>query len=143
MTESSMRTPRRQAIWDLTGGRCFYCGCDLIADSDRQPMLGSYADNPERSMEADHKLATKLGGADDLANTVPACGGCNVRKGLKTPDEFRLWLMITDGRPPEPFFGEEHRAPRDWLVVVTPRPRHAPIPTLRERIAIYAGAAPV
>ena len=140
MSEGRMRTPRRQAIWDLTNGRCFYCGCGLIADDDRRPLIRTARhDPPDLQMEVDHKLSPRRGGSDDPANAVPSCGNCNVRKSQKTIDEYRIWLMIVDGRPPMPFFGEAQKVERDWLIVVSPRLKHEVLPTLLERVDTFSG----
>lgn len=55
-----------------TGGKCFYCGCDL--------ELGSF--------QVDH-LKPKAEGGIDSFNRVPACKDCNRIKASKTIEEFR------------------------------------------------------
>src|SRR4051812_3122701 len=46
----------RAAVWDKTGGRCWYCG--LLT-------------NPWRTFCIDHVIARARGGSDDLTNLVP------------------------------------------------------------------------
>lgn len=62
----------RERIFNATGGKCFYCGCDL--------ELGSF--------QVDH-LKPKADGGIDSFNRVPACGDCNRIKASKTIEEFR------------------------------------------------------
>jgi 5-methylcytosine-specific restriction endonuclease McrA len=55
------------------GGRCAYCG--LV-----------------RPLHADHREPLERGGSSDIANILPACARCNLRKHLMTEDEFRARL---------------------------------------------------
>ncbi|GBF73148.1 HNH endonuclease [Paenibacillus sp. 598K] len=74
--------PKRKAIYDRTGGRCYYCGSVLA----------------ERGWHADHVEAirrnwwtnTCLNPENDTeANKVPACASCNRQKGPLTVEQFR------------------------------------------------------
>ena len=67
----------RAAILAKTGGKCTYCGVTLTTQRD-QP----------NSYHADHLLAVRDGATDDPALIVPACAGCNQKKGAKTLVEF-------------------------------------------------------
>lgn len=46
---------------------------------------------------ADHYVPLSRGGTDDLGNLVPACSGCNNRRGNKTPEE---WLRVLASENP-------------------------------------------
>lgn len=63
---------RRQNIFDMTGGRCFYCGCKLDFNN----------------FHIDHFTAKKRGGKQK-DNLVPSCPDCNLSKGDMTVEEFR------------------------------------------------------
>jgi hypothetical protein len=91
----------RQACWEMTGGRCFYCSAALTSDN----------------MHVDHRVSPKRGGRTRPENLVPACHVCNIRKGQRTPSEYRVALMLSEGRPPIPFFGELQEPDRDWVIV--------------------------
>jgi 5-methylcytosine-specific restriction endonuclease McrA len=54
-------------------GRCAYCG-------------------KARPLHADHRLPLERGGKNDIANILPACAPCNLRKHLMTEEEFRARL---------------------------------------------------
>jgi len=41
-----------------------------------------------RPLQVEHKIPISRGGTNDITNIVPACGGCNQRKGRKTAAEF-------------------------------------------------------
>ena len=85
------RTPRRQRTWNKTGGRCYYCGVQLIGDPfGRVPRPLSW-------MNIDHAHPKALGGGDRLANRLPACTACNCSKGKLTPHEYRRRLMRQRG----------------------------------------------
>ncbi|GLY92771.1 HNH endonuclease [Actinoplanes sp. NBRC 103695] len=57
----------------------------------------------------DHVLPRSRGGGNSWLNTVAACGGCNQRKGDRTPAEARMplryapsvptWASLADFRP--------------------------------------------
>ena len=55
------------------GGHCAYCG-------------------KARPLHADHRLPLERGGKSDIANILPACAPCNLRKHLMTEEEFRARL---------------------------------------------------
>jgi hypothetical protein len=57
------------AVWEKTDGRCFYCGA--------------------QASTADHVVPRALGGANTVANKVPACWDCNSGKGVQPVEEFR------------------------------------------------------
>jgi len=87
----------RRAVWDLTGGRCAYCDAALKPDGCDG---GSFV--------VEHVVPVSSGGPDNLANYVPACGGCNtgksnghvldfIRKRMgKVPQEPRLAIVGVD-----------------------------------------------
>ncbi|WP_340389528.1 HNH endonuclease signature motif containing protein [Paenibacillus sp. FSL E2-0151] len=73
---------KRKAIYDKTGGRCFYCGCQL----------------GEKGWHADHVEAIQRNWWDGTCmnphldteeNKVPACASCNLQKGPLTIEQFR------------------------------------------------------
>lgn len=62
-------------LWYAQGGNCAYCAV---------PLFGDY--------HLDHVVPLSRGGADALTNIVLACPSCNLRKGVKTGEEFEEWL---------------------------------------------------
>jgi 5-methylcytosine-specific restriction endonuclease McrA len=75
----------RGPAWSRAGvlardrGRCGYCG------------------RPASTI--DHVLPRSRGGANTWLNTVAACGGCNQRKGDRTPSEARMPLRTAPAVP--------------------------------------------
>lgn len=63
----------RQAVYDKMGGYCAYCGMPIIL----------------KSMQADHVIPLKKGGADEVGNMLPACRSCNHYKSTLTIEQFR------------------------------------------------------
>lgn len=61
------------ALVEGHGGRCAYDGAP--------PPL-----------HADHRLPLERGGTNEIANILPACARCNLRKHLMTEEEFRARL---------------------------------------------------
>ena len=62
----------RAGVLVRDGRRCGYCG--------------------RTATTIDHVLPRSRGGANSWLNTVAACGGCNQRKGDRTPSEARMPL---------------------------------------------------
>lgn len=90
-----MKSLTRQAVWNKTGGHCYYCGLALTPD-EVDTIEGRY----NSWMDADHLLPKAKGGLDTLENMVPACKACNCAKGLKTLEEYRQYVAIKkSGRP--------------------------------------------
>ena len=70
----------RSAVLAKTSGKCVYCGVSITAT----PGLPN-------SYHADHVLPVKSGGADAIANLVPSCRSCNLKKGAKTISDLLRW----------------------------------------------------
>lgn len=62
----------RKTIYDMTGGRCYYCGCKIDMST----------------FHMDHFIPKSRGGKEH-SNLVPACPDCNNFKGDATIDGFR------------------------------------------------------
>lgn len=76
----AMPPKTRAAVLAKTSGRCVYCSIELTV----RP-------NQPNSFHADHVLPVTRGGADDIANLVPSCADCNLRKGSRTIAELCGW----------------------------------------------------
>jgi len=63
---------KREKLWEMTKGRCWYCGDELIPQFD-----------------LDHITPRKNGGSNRIDNLVPSCKTCNMSKGALSLDEFR------------------------------------------------------
>lgn len=61
----------REAVLNLTGGRCAYCDAEIRS--------GSYDSDSQFCVE--HVVPKSCGGPDHLNNYVPACKSCNNSKG--------------------------------------------------------------
>lgn len=73
----------RRAVVQRCEETCTYCSRpgDQRTDPDGKPW------------HIDHDLPVTRGGSNDEGNLVLACAACNLRKGDRTGDEFRLQLM--------------------------------------------------
>ncbi|MEV4352534.1 HNH endonuclease [Actinoplanes sp. NPDC049596] len=69
----------RAGVLTRDGRRCAYCG------------------RPASTI--DHVLPRSRGGLNTWTNTVAACGGCNQRKGDRTPAEAHMPLRVTPRAP--------------------------------------------
>ncbi|MFF5084944.1 HNH endonuclease [Actinoplanes sp. NPDC000266] len=69
----------RAGVLTRDGRRCAYCG--------------------RGASTIDHVLPRSRGGLNTWVNTVAACGGCNQRKGDRTPAEARMPLRVTPVAP--------------------------------------------
>lgn len=91
----SISPPKKNLrAWTRTGGRCWYCGCQLDPDN----------------FHMDHVVSRKLGGRSTPDNLVPACPTCNVGKGGRSVEEFRR--TRTRQRDGIPYFNPDQLA---WL----------------------------
>ncbi|NBK77313.1 HNH endonuclease [bacterium D16-76] len=63
----------RRTIYNLTGGRCAYCGTQIAFDD----------------MQVDHVVPLRKGGSDTMDNMLPACRSCNHYKSTLTVEQFR------------------------------------------------------
>lgn len=61
----------RQEVYDLTGGTCAYCDCELPPN-----------------WHVDHLVPKSMGGPDNFANYVPSCPSCNMSKSNGHVIEF-------------------------------------------------------
>ena len=64
---------QRQLVFDKMGGHCAYCGCEFSL----------------QTMQVDHIVPLRKGGADTLGNMWPACRSCNHYKHTLTVQQFR------------------------------------------------------
>lgn len=62
----------RKKIFNLTGGKCFYCGCNLNFEN----------------FHVDH-FKSKASGGKEKDNLVPACQDCNLFKSNLGVEDFR------------------------------------------------------
>jgi 5-methylcytosine-specific restriction endonuclease McrA len=69
----------RRGVLARDGHRCAYCG------------------GPATTV--DHVVPRCRGGTNTWRNTAAACGGCNQRKGDRTPAEARMPLRVTPAVP--------------------------------------------
>jgi 5-methylcytosine-specific restriction endonuclease McrA len=69
----------RSGVRARDGHRCAYCGASATT--------------------IDHVLPRSRGGRNTWLNTVAACGGCNQRKGDRTPAEAGMRLRVTPAVP--------------------------------------------
>jgi 5-methylcytosine-specific restriction endonuclease McrA len=74
--------PKRRAIWDKSGGKCWYCGIVL-------PEKGWHTDHFEpirRNWWTDTCIHPER---DSEENKVPCCASCNIQKGPLSVEQFR------------------------------------------------------
>ncbi len=69
----------RRGVLARDGGRCVYCGAAATT--------------------IDHVLPVSRGGRNTWLNTAAACGGCNQRKGDRTPAEAGMVLRYKPAAP--------------------------------------------
>jgi len=93
----------RRAIWDKSGGRCWYCGCELpekgwhadhFEPLGRQPDLLTPVfhedeDGRLRKVLVEEKRPPAHPDRDHPDNLVPACQSCNTIKGMSSIEGFR------------------------------------------------------
>lgn len=74
---------KRQEIFDKSGGKCWYCGCDLTAKRWQ-------ADHYYPVIRVDGKM--RYPELDTIENLVPSCAQCNNFKHSFSPEEYRSFI---------------------------------------------------
>ena len=97
-------TGRRARVWAKTGGRCAYCGERLLTRSSHP-----------RSFHVDHVVPKAHGGTGDLSNLAPTCRVCNLRKGARDLEAFRVAEERRLRREPGPLARRLGRRHRFWF----------------------------
>lgn len=77
---------KRQAIFDKSNGKCWYCGCELVK--------GWHADHFYPIRRNDPQWIDSHGACDHPEhdtedNKVPACASCNIMKSSMSIEDFR------------------------------------------------------
>ncbi|MBO9598646.1 MAG: HNH endonuclease [Cohnella sp.] len=103
-SEAPKMNPKRKAIWDKSGGKCWYCGCDLPErgwHADHFEPLGRQPNLKEREYQRNEngrilgwtdtetKRPPSHPERDHIDNLVPACQSCNTAKGMSSIEGFR------------------------------------------------------
>lgn len=88
---------KRQNVFEMTHGRCFYCGCKLDAGN----------------FHMDHFKA-KVNGGKQKNNLVPSCPDCNIAKGDLDIEQFRVKIenmfnSTIHGRMIAKYYGVSHK----------------------------------
>lgn len=94
----ALKKKQRQVVWEKSGGRCWYCGCEL-------PERGWHADHFEPVLRQSEIVRVPVGNRfthkivptgevswperDKVANMVPACSACNLFKSAFSVEFFR------------------------------------------------------
>jgi 5-methylcytosine-specific restriction endonuclease McrA len=103
-----------QHLFDVQGGRCYYCGEQTVMD-------GNGLSTGVRQAQIEH-TKPRWRGAKKREGLVMSCHSCNYQKGRLDIEEYRLWKGLRTGNLPYRFALE---APgpvdRDVLVIVSPR----------------------
>lgn len=70
---------KRQRVLSMFGGKCAYCG-----------------DVPDGVLGIDHVIPRSKGGGNSESNLLPCCRICNSVKGVKSLEEFILYMDYID-----------------------------------------------
>jgi len=99
----------QRLAWEKTGGRCFYCGMQVLGPgvgfwSDEHQCYGSMISFLATWLQVDHALSRKLGGRSNKENLRPSCPQCNQLKSGHAIGHFRKLFSRRHGSPF--FYGE-------------------------------------
>jgi len=75
-----MSAAKKRAVIEKTDGCCGYCGLTVSADEGT----------------TDHIQPRSQGGGNSIGNLILSCRPCNLAKGNRSLDEFRLWIQWRD-----------------------------------------------
>lgn len=90
-----MKKGDRQKIFDKYGGRCAYCGCELVKGwhvDEIQPIRRNWEYMPDANGYNTRKVYTDCLHPERLHidNQNPACASCNINKHSEFLEQFRL-----------------------------------------------------
>ena len=84
---------KRQAIFDKSGGKCWYCGCELVkgwhADHFYPIRRNDISWMSKEAIEALDIKSCEHPERDTEDNKVPACASCNIMKSQMSIEDFR------------------------------------------------------
>jgi hypothetical protein len=89
-----MKKKDREAIFNKYGGKCAYCGCELLKGwhvDELEPCRRNYSDE---KIEGKWEWRRKLVGYVHperlhIGNQMPACASCNINKHSGSLEDFR------------------------------------------------------
>ncbi len=102
---------RREALYHMQRGRCFYCNCKMAL---YMPKPGEKAS--DFMCTEDHLVPQSVGGSDARENLVAACFLCNNIRGAIHWNDFK-WFVDKYGRGSKPhvvFMGLDKKG-KDYL----------------------------
>lgn len=90
-----MKKADRQKIFDKYGGKCAYCGCDLVKGwhvDEIYPCRRIYKDgpyDPVRRIYPQMLIGYSHPDRLHIDNQMPACASCNINKHSGSLEDFR------------------------------------------------------
>lgn len=109
------KAKKRGWLFEMTAGKCFYCGLPTYDHGGAEARDWLFLHMNSKHVR-EHKTPVIRGGGNDRNNIVPACSGCNHRKGAFTLDEFRIVSAFSRGDLNYRFtFDPPIAMARDWL----------------------------
>lgn len=88
---------KQAAVWEKTGGRCWYCGkqtrrVDWADVMNQRNKDGTKKSDNDHWFTIEHVIPLSLGGTNNIDNLLPACRKCNCTKNKKTIGEYREYV---------------------------------------------------
>lgn len=89
-----MNKKDRQLIFDKFGGKCAYCGCDLVKGwhvDEIEPIRRNWEYKYSEKTKMNYRVTTDCLHPERLTitNQNPACASCNINKHSMSLEEFR------------------------------------------------------
>lgn len=90
-----MSKEQRQKVFEMFGGKCAYCGCDLgkrwHVDHVQAMHRDSRYDKEKGKFVATGTCQHPENDRED--NYMPACASCNISKSTMTVEKFKAWIQ--------------------------------------------------
>jgi hypothetical protein len=85
---------KRQDIYDKSGGKCWYCGCELVKGWHADHFLPVRRNNigwlSEEAKDALGARPCEHPENEREGNKVPSCASCNIMKSSLSIEDFRV-----------------------------------------------------
>lgn len=119
-----MKKSDRQKIFDMTVGRCAYCGCDLGRGwhVDHVKALGRNSRYDKEKRKFVHDGTCNFPENDHQDNYLPSCPSCNITKSGASVEDFRGYIGRTIDIMNQKHYAAYRFAKKFGLINETPKP---------------------
>lgn len=76
-----------ETLYAQQNGKCFYCSVPIVIHNEE-------ISKTKKRGHVDHYIAITNGGSNDISNLVWSCSTCNIRKSVRSPEDFKIHMKL-------------------------------------------------